>query len=112
MAKLALVITGRTRPGKREEVRRLFEQHLAPLGGAPEVADPTGASAPQPALTGYDRTAAPGRTDGGAIAESGLVQDAVDVILDGTGGDKVPSGDLAVRQSGRDQPGDLALALR
>ena len=30
MAKLAIIIKGRARPGKRDEVRTLFEKHLAP----------------------------------------------------------------------------------
>ncbi len=30
MDKLAMLITTRTKPGKRDEVRRLYEEHLAP----------------------------------------------------------------------------------
>ena len=30
MAKLSIIIKGRARPGKRDEVRTLFEKHLAP----------------------------------------------------------------------------------
>jgi quinol monooxygenase YgiN len=30
VAKLAIIIKGKARPGRRDEVRTLFEQHLAP----------------------------------------------------------------------------------
>jgi quinol monooxygenase YgiN len=30
MPKLAMIITTRTQPGQRDEVKRLFEEHLAP----------------------------------------------------------------------------------
>ena len=30
MAKLTVIVKGKTQPGKRDEVRRLFEEHLAP----------------------------------------------------------------------------------
>lgn len=34
MAKIALILKNRSRPGKRDEVRRLYEQHLTPRANA------------------------------------------------------------------------------
>lgn len=34
MENMAMLITTRTRPGKRDEVRRLYEEHLAPRAAA------------------------------------------------------------------------------